>query len=659
MIRGENSIYTFPDAKAVVDTTSEYDLHIRNAKVALVIDFGGSFCRIGWAGENQPRLIFRNAFAKCRKDSELQIGNAISNIEAVRQTTKTPFDRNVVTHLEAVETMLDYGLSRLSIDSPESLNHPVCITECPGCPNYARQMMNQVLFELYNVPSVSYGIDSLFSLHYNKNMPADALVVSLGHQTLHLIPVLDGAAQLNTSRRINLGGLHLHSYMQKILQLRHPNNSAALTLSRIEDMFSLTKVSSDFFGELQQWKDPDYYEKHEVKVQLPFVQVEKPPPANPQVVKARRQELGRRLMEINARKREAKLAENKIILGQLEQIQALHDQGSEARFSKAVAKLNLTGFSDLMTLIGKTQAAIQKAEEARIREAQREETIGEPDTKRRREDMCETERAEFDAWLQDVRTKLQEIREKKAARAQRRQQLAKRRTAASQERMRIISQLARNNKEEDNFGVNDSDWDVYKQISRDAEDSDSEEENLKAQEYETVLKEHSTEEEFNKNCADWHQVHLSTELSVVPEILFQPSIIGLDQSGLAETIQFIFSKYSDADVARLGNNVFLTGGLAAIPGLKERLELELRQILPFQSTFKVECCEDPVLDGWRGASAWASDPNNLKSGFLSKSEYESQGEGYLKEHACSNKYTATPVPPVVAEKPPDITSLFA
>ena len=41
---------------------------------------------------------------------------------------------------------------------------------------------------------------------------------------------------------------------------------------------------------------------------------------------------------------------------------------------------------------------------------------------------------------------MQEIREKKAARAQRRQQLAKRRTAASQERMRIISQLARNNK---------------------------------------------------------------------------------------------------------------------------------------------------------------------------------------------------------------------
>ena len=35
--------------------------------------------------------------------------------------------------------------------------------------------------------------------------------------------------------------------------------------------------------------------------------------------------------------------------------------------------------------------------------------------------------------------------------------------------------------EEDDFGMKDSDWDVYKKIARDAEDSDSEEESLKAQ----------------------------------------------------------------------------------------------------------------------------------------------------------------------------------
>lgn len=44
--------------------------------------------------------------------------------------------------------------------------------------------------------------------------------------------------------------------------------------------------------------------------------------------------------------------------------------------------------------------------------------------------------------------------------------MAKRRTAASQERMRIISQLARREKKDDNFGMRDEDWDVYKAINK-------------------------------------------------------------------------------------------------------------------------------------------------------------------------------------------------
>merc|ERR1719432_329259 len=109
--------------------------------------------------------------------------------------------------------------------------------------------------------------------------------------------------------------------------------------------------------------------------------------------------------------------------------------------------------------------------------------------------MGQTERMEFDVWLKDIQHKLQEIRERKCGRAARRKQLAKRRTVASQQRMRIINQLARNNKEEDTFGMQDSDWDVYKQISRDPEESDSDEDNLKAQEYEAVLREHGSGED--------------------------------------------------------------------------------------------------------------------------------------------------------------------
>lgn len=52
--------------------------------------------------------------------------------------------------------------------------------------------MSELLFECYNVPSVAYGIDALFSAHHNLGSVTDALIVSSGHQTTHILPVLAG-----------------------------------------------------------------------------------------------------------------------------------------------------------------------------------------------------------------------------------------------------------------------------------------------------------------------------------------------------------------------------------------------------------------------------------------------------------------------------------
>jgi len=70
------------------------------------------------------------------------------------------------------------------------------------------------------------------------------------------------------------------------------------------------------------------------------------------------------------------------------------------------------------------------------------------------------------SWLKDIYKKRQDIIDKKAVRRQRRQDMAKRGTAASLERMRLISQLARKDKRDDDFGSRDEDWDVYKVINK-------------------------------------------------------------------------------------------------------------------------------------------------------------------------------------------------
>lgn len=95
----------------------------------------------------------------------------------------------------------------------------------------------------------------------------------------------------------------------------------------------------------------------------------------------------------------------------------------------------------------------------------------------------------IDAWISDVKQKRGALLEKRHLRRQRKTDLAKRRTVAAQERMRIISQLARKDKDDDDFGMRDEDWDVYKTISKDG-DSDSEVENEKLLEFESILRNH-------------------------------------------------------------------------------------------------------------------------------------------------------------------------
>ena len=87
----------------------------------------------------------------------------------------------------------------------------------------------------------------------------------------------------------------------------------------------------------------------------------------------------------------------------------------------------------------------------------------------------------------------------------------------------MISQLAKNSKKEDNFGMNDDDWDVYKKIRRDQGDSDSEEEQEKLNEYEAVLKEHDPSfdnADENEEIARYFDSNLNCNCDYVREQFF-------------------------------------------------------------------------------------------------------------------------------------------
>nr|XP_031543689.1 actin-related protein 5 [Vicugna pacos] len=146
------------------------------------------------------------------------------------------------------------------------------------------------------------------------------------------------------------------------------------------------------------------------------------------------------------------------------------------------------------------------------------------------------------------------------------------------------------------------------------------------------------------NLAAYHQLFVGTERIRAPEIIFQPSLIGEEQAGVAETLQYVLDRYPTDVQELLVQNVFLTGGNMMYPGMKGRIEKELLEMRPFQSSFQVQLASNPVLDAWYGARDWALDHLDDEDVWITKKEYEEKGGGYLKEHCASNVYVPIRLP---------------
>jgi len=221
--------------------------------VPIVIDNGSYECRAGFANSDNPTFMFKSILAKNRanrkdKDWNIKIGNEMENIESLRWMLKSPFDLDVVTNFSIQEILLDYTFDNLNITSVGCVEHPVLITEAVANPTYSRKNMTELLIEGYGIPKISYGIDSLFSFHQNKEVDVEtALIVSSGFQTTHILPVVKNVAEISNCQRLNLGGYNCGAYLQRLLELRYPHIKSFFTLTLTEELMkNRGKVSLDY-----------------------------------------------------------------------------------------------------------------------------------------------------------------------------------------------------------------------------------------------------------------------------------------------------------------------------------------------------------------------------------------------------------------------------
>ncbi|TYZ63756.1 hypothetical protein PybrP1_006611 [[Pythium] brassicae (nom. inval.)] len=99
---------------------------------------------------------------------------------------------------------------------------------------------------------------------------------------------------------------------------------------------------------------------------------------------------------------------------------------------------------------------------------------------------------------------------------------------------------------------------------------------------------------------DEQALELGGERIAVPEVLFHPSDIGLDQAGVAEAIHQAVAACPAALHGALYANVLLVGGNTKLPHFRARLERDLRPLVPDELELALHAPPEyvSVLGGW-------------------------------------------------------------
>ena len=123
---------------------------------------------------------------------------------------------------------------------------------------------------------------------------------------------------------------------------------------------------------------------------------------------------------------------------------------------------------------------------------------------------------------------------------------------------------------------------------------------------------------------DGNVIVIGAERFRCPEVLFQPSFIGKEASGIHDcTFQTIMK--CDVDIRRdLYANIVMSGGTTMFGGIAERMTKELTALAPSTMKIKVVAPPERKYSVWIGGSILAS-LSTFQQMWISKAEYDESG----------------------------------
>eukprot|EP00644_Phytophthora_capsici_P014339 jgi/Phyca11/559520/estExt2_Genewise1.C_PHYCAscaffold_30712 len=123
---------------------------------------------------------------------------------------------------------------------------------------------------------------------------------------------------------------------------------------------------------------------------------------------------------------------------------------------------------------------------------------------------------------------------------------------------------------------------------------------------------------------DEQALEMGVEMVSVPEVLFNPSDIGINQAGIAEAIVQAVEVCPEELSGAFYANILLVGGNTKFKNFRQRLERDLRSVVPDDFDISLHEPSDPILAAWQGCCALA-ESNEFSPRLVTKKEYEEHG----------------------------------